>query len=71
MGAVRNRESAAKHWMTLQQGAVYIAASVKTLRRKIAAGEVPAYVCGKSGGLRVTREDLDALMRRVPSAKEW
>lgn len=44
---------------------------MKTLRRRIAAGEVPAYMCGKNGGLRVTREDLDALMRRVPSAQEW
>lgn len=26
MGAVRSREPGAKHWMTLQQGAAYIAA---------------------------------------------
>lgn len=51
-------------WMTLQQAAVYIAASVKTVRRRIASGELPAYVCGKRG-LRVRREDLDALMKPV------
>ncbi|MGH3413428.1 MAG: helix-turn-helix domain-containing protein [Marmoricola sp.] len=50
--------------MTLQQAAVYIAASVKTVRRHIASGELPAYICGKRG-LRVRREDLDALMRPV------
>lgn len=49
-------------WMTLQQAAVYVAASVKTVRRLIAAGDLPAYLCGKRG-LRVRREDLDNLMR--------
>lgn len=49
-------------WMTLQQAAVYVAASVKTIRRLIAAGDLPAYLCGKRG-LRVRREDLDNLMR--------
>ena len=51
-------------WMTLQQAAVYIAASVKTVRRRIASGELPAYVCGKRG-LRVRRDDLDALMKPI------
>lgn len=49
-------------WMTLQQAAVYVATSVKTIRRLIAAGDLPAYLCGKRG-LRVRREDLDNLMR--------
>lgn len=51
-------------WMTLQQAAIYIAASVKTIRRRIAAGELKAYVCGKRG-LRVRRGDLDDLMRPI------
>ncbi len=50
------------NWMTLQQAAVYVAASVKTIRRLIAAGDLPAFLCGKRG-LRVRREDLDNLMR--------
>ena len=49
-------------WMTLQQAAVYVAASVKTIRRRIASGDLPAYLCGKRG-LRVRRENLDNLMR--------
>lgn len=57
-------EPGEKHWMTLQEAAVYIATSVKTVRRRIATGELPAYVCGKRG-LRVLRDDLDALMRPV------
>lgn len=48
--------------MTLQQAAVHVASSVKTIRRLIAAGDLPAYLCGK-GGPRVRREDLDNLMR--------
>ena len=58
------RDAAAKHWMTLQEAAVYIAASVKTVRRRVASGELPAYVCGKRG-LRVLREDLDDLMKPI------
>ncbi len=29
-----------KHWMTLQEAAVYIATSVKTVRRRIASGDL-------------------------------
>jgi excisionase family DNA binding protein len=49
-------------WMTLQQAAIYVATSVKTIRRLIAAGDLPAYLCGKRG-LRVRRDDLDKMMR--------
>lgn len=51
-------------WMTLQGAAAYTSTSVKTVRRFIARGDLPAYLCGKRG-LRVLREDLDALMRPV------
>lgn len=51
-------------WMTLQQAAVYIGTSVKTVRRLIAARHVPAYVCG-ARGLRVRRKDLDDLMKPI------
>ena len=47
--------------MTLQEAALYISASVKTIRRRIATGELRAYLCG-TRGLRVRREDLDNLM---------
>lgn len=57
-------DAGAKHSMTLQEAAVYIAASVKTVRRRVASGELPAYVCGKRG-LRVMREDLDDLMKPI------
>lgn len=63
MGAPRTTP-ADSQWMTLQQAAVYIATSVRTVRRLIAREELPAYLCGKRG-LRVRREDLDALMKPV------
>lgn len=64
MGAQDPREGETIGWMTLQAAAVYTSTSVKTIRRFIARGELPAYLCGKRG-FRVQREDLDALMRRV------
>lgn len=50
-----------RQWMTLQEAALYISTSVKTIRRRIPTGELRAYVCG-TRGLRVRREDLDNLM---------
>ena len=60
--AAPQKSPQASPWMTLQQAAVYVATSVKTIRRLIAAGDLPAYLCGKRG-LRVRRDDLDNLMR--------
>lgn len=51
-------------WMTLQEAALYICVSVKTIRRHIAAGNLPAYLCGKRG-LRVRPTDLDELMTQL------
>ncbi|MFT4085023.1 MAG: excisionase family DNA-binding protein [Nocardioides sp.] len=60
--AAPQKSTQASPWMTLQQAAIYVATSVKTIRRLIAAGDLPAYLCGKRG-LRVRRDDLDNLMR--------
>lgn len=64
-----NTASPTHHWMTLREAAIYIAASVKTVRRRIADGELPAYVCGKRD-LRVLQEDLDHLMKPVTCARQ-
>lgn len=71
MPATRRGEpvaAAENHWMNLQDAAVYVCVSVKTIRRLIARGDLPAYVCGKRG-LRVRQVDLDALMRPLSSAR--
>jgi len=43
--------------------------SVKTIRRWIAAGTLPAYRCG-SRAIRIKLDDLEAAPRRIPSA-QW
>ena len=42
--------------------------SVKTIRRWIAAGTLPAYRCGKRA-IRIKLEDLEAAPRQIPSAR--
>lgn len=47
----------------------WVSLSAKTIRRKIAAGELRAYRCGKT--IRINTDDLEVMMRPVPSAKDW
>jgi len=56
-------------WLSLPAAASWVSLSVKTIRRRIADGELRAYRCGKS--IRVKTDDLEAMMRPVPSAKDW
>lgn len=60
-------------WLTLAAAALRVDMSVRTIRRRIATGELPAYTCGTTGrpSLRVKPEDVDALMRPIPSARWW
>ena len=55
-------------WLTLAEGAEHVGLHVKTLRRRIASGDLPAYRMPKGRALRVKREDLDALFRAIPTA---
>lgn len=54
-------------YVSLKHGAAYLSITEQSLRRYIAAGRIPAYRLG-SRSLRVRREDLDALLERVPTA---
>ena len=56
-------------WLSITGAAVWVSLSAKTIRRKIAAGELRAYRCGKT--IRIKTDDLEAMMRPVPSAKDW
>ena len=56
-------------WLSIPGAASWVSVSVKTIRRRIAAGDLRAYRCGKS--IRVKTDDLEAMMRTVPSAKDW
>lgn len=54
--------------LSLPQAAALLGLSVRTLRRRIAAGDLPAYRSGRSI-LRVRSTDLDQLFKRVPAAR--
>lgn len=56
-------------WLSITGAAHWVSLSAKTIRRKIAAGELRAYRCGKT--IRIKTDDLEAMMRPVPSAKDW
>ena len=43
--------------------------SVKTIRRRIADGTIPAYQCSRRP-IRIRLDELEAALRRIPSA-QW
>lgn len=54
-------------WLSIRQAADHTGASTDTIRRRISDGQLPAYYVGKSHMLRIKTNDLDALMRPVPT----
>jgi len=57
-------------FISLSQAAEMLNISVPTLRRRIAAGELPAFRSGRRI-IRIRTTDLERLLRRVPSANQW
>ena len=55
-------------YLSLEEAAEAMSVSVKTIRRWIAAGTLPAYRCGKRA-IRIKLEDLEAAPRQIPSAR--
>lgn len=58
--------TATRRWVSQAEAAEYLGVTDRTLRRMIAAGDLPAYRLGKRL-LRVDLADVDALLRRVPA----
>jgi len=56
-------------YLTLDGAAAELALSERTIRRAIAAGDLPAYKVGKS--VRIRRADLEAWLesKRLPNAR--
>lgn len=52
-------------YLSLADAATYADLSVKTVRRRIADGTLPAYRAGRL--IKVRREDLDVLFRQIPN----
>ena len=57
-------------FISLAAAAGILGISVHTLRRRIAAGELPAFRTGRRI-IRIRVTDLEKLLRRVPSAERW
>jgi excisionase family DNA binding protein len=55
-------------YLSLKEAAECMSVSVKTIRRWIAAGTLPAYRCGKRA-IGIKLEDLEAAPRQIPSAR--
>lgn len=56
------------HWLTLAQAADLLGVCTRTIRRRIAAGDLPAYKIGRKA-IRIKTVDLDRISRRIPSAR--
>ena len=57
-------------FISLSAAADILGISVHTLRRRIAAGELPAFRTGRRI-IRVRVSDLEDLLKRIPSASHW
>lgn len=55
-------------YLSLDEAAEVLSLSVKTIRRRIADGTIPAYQCGRRP-IRIRLDDLEAALRRIPSAR--
>lgn len=54
-------------FVSLQHGSDYTGLSIKTIRRLIARGDLPAYRAPGSRLIRLDLGDVDRLLRRIPS----
>lgn len=59
----------APRWASLQRAAVYKDVSVKTIRRRIASGEITGYRHG-ARLIRVDLNELDAMGEPIPTGGE-
>ena len=59
---------ASPQWLTLGQAADILGVCTKTIRRRIAAGDLPAYTIGRRS-IRIKIADLDRISRRIPAAR--
>ena len=55
-------------YLSLDEAATVLSLSVKTIRRRIADGTIPAYQCGKRP-IRIRLDELQAALRPIPSAR--
>lgn len=55
-------------WITIRAAADYLSCTDKTIRRLISAGKLEAFRLGDRA-IRLDRNQIDAMLRPIPSAK--
>lgn len=55
-------------YVSLDEAAEIMSLSVKTIRRRIADGTIPAYQCGRRP-IRIRLDELESALRRIPTAR--
>lgn len=61
---VPTKPPAPRRWLTVNEAAVYLSVHPRTVRRRIASGEIPASRMRRgSGAIRIAVEDLDNYLR--------
>ncbi len=67
-GAATMAEKTLPVYLSLEEAAEVMSLSIKTIRRRIADGTIPAYQCGRRP-IRIRLDELEAALRRIPSAR--
>lgn len=55
-------------YVSLEEAAQMMSLSIRTIRRRISDGTIPAYQCGRRP-IRIRLDELEAALRRIPSAR--
>ena len=56
-------------YLSLDEAAQVMSLSVKTIRRRIADGTIPAYQCGRRV-IRLRLDELETALHRIPTARQ-
>ena len=55
-------------YVSLEEAAEIMSLSTRTIHRRISDGTIPAYQCGRRS-IRLRLDELEAALRRIPSAR--
>jgi excisionase family DNA binding protein len=55
--------------MSIESAAAYLDCSTKTIRRRIASGDLRAYRLASSRVIRVDLAEVDAMLKPIPTAQ--
>ena len=58
-----------RHFETISEAAARLGVSTKTLRRRIADGSLMAYRVGSTSLIRLDPDEVEGLLRQIPTVK--